>query len=88
MERPEISVENINVTIFELRRQLARRLKEKGAGSFLSTQEILGCVTEEYFELVEAVRSSSREAVLSELYDIAVAAVFGAACIERGKVDW
>jgi len=88
MERPKISAEELNQTIYALQTQLGWRLNEKGSGSFSSSHEILGCVAEEYFELVEAVKSSSTEAILSELYDLAVAAVFGAACLERGKVDW
>jgi NTP pyrophosphatase (non-canonical NTP hydrolase) len=63
-------------------------LNKKGYGSWKSRHEIMGIVTEEYDELIKAVRSESEDRVKSELYDIAVACVFAIACIEQGNLDW
>ena len=72
-------------------KELDRRLKEKGRGTFSSSHEILGIVTEEYWELVDAVKRHGDDKagrIKQELMDIAVACVFGCACIDTGDMDW
>jgi NTP pyrophosphatase (non-canonical NTP hydrolase) len=70
----------------ELSSKIKSRLIEKGRGAFVSTHEILGIITEEYYELVDAVRSDVVDDVRSELLDIAVGCIFGIACINENTM--
>ena len=88
MKRERISNDILQLVSDEIFRKLHKRMVEKGHGTMASSHEILGIVTEEYFELVEAVRMNRLDGVTSELKDIAVACIFGIACIGDGKVDW
>lgn len=71
-----------------LQKALQVRLQEKGPRAFASTHEVLGIITEEFHELVDAVRSNDRPSVAGELMDIAVACIFGLACIKSDAMDW
>jgi NTP pyrophosphatase (non-canonical NTP hydrolase) len=64
------------------------RTIEKGDGTFASQHEILGIVTEEYYEYIKAVQENDFIEAKKELIDIAVACVFGIACIDAATVDW
>jgi hypothetical protein len=46
------------------------------AHPFISTHEGLGVLTEEYHELIEAVRSNDHQKVCKEAIDVAVTAAF------------
>ncbi len=81
--RVEVSEESIDAAIGLVSKKLARKLKEKGRGSFLSSHEILGVVAEEYHELIESVRGDENTPVIGELGDIAVACLFGIASIRE-----
>ena len=88
-ERPKISDKQIRQEMINLNTALLIRLAEKGKGSFASSHEILGIITEEYQELIEAIHSNSGSInVVKELEDIAVACVFACACIKNDKLDW
>ena len=87
-DRPQIEADDINIAISKLQKEVARRLNEKGKGSFTSRHEILGVITEEYHELVKAVEVQPLTEVEDELFDLAVGAVISAACVMAGKVDW
>lgn len=71
-------------------RLLEKRITEKGAGTFSSRHEILGCVTEEYHELIEAIRTDGfdKKRIIHELLDVACSCVFGLACIEAKLTEW
>jgi hypothetical protein len=85
-----------------LRAELGRRLSEKGQGTFASKHEVLGVVTEEYEEVSDAVHRGKVERgpltefnvraagpfLRDELLDLAVACVFGVACIDAKTMDW
>lgn len=89
--RKPISEETVKGAIEELQRNIKKRLEEKGNGSFASSHEILGIITEEYQELIQEITKHGewkRVNVCNELMDIAVACVFGVACIEAGGMDW
>ena len=88
MCRPELTADDINIAVRKLQKEVARRLNEKGKGSFASRHEILGVITEEYHELIEAVTLKPLANVEDELFDLAVGAVISAACTMAGKVDW
>jgi len=87
MREPIVSV-SIDEALNQLKLHLEYRLKQKGNGTFKSTHEILGVVAEEYHELIDAVKSNEKSFVYEELMDIAVAAVFGAACLIQNATDW
>ena len=86
--RTQISQEEIEAGIRKLIDKLDFRLAQKGYGTFSSRHEILGILTEEYDETIEAVRSGKIEDVSNELLDVAVASVFGMICIDSKKTDW
>ena len=70
----------------DTKRELLRRLKEKGQGTFASTHECLGIITEEYDELKEAIQANDNDWTRKELADIAVGCIFGIACIDAGTM--
>ena len=65
----------------EILRKLGERLKQHGPGSFIGPHEILGIITEEYDELIDAVRDNDYGQVEKELVDIAVGCLFGVASL-------
>ena len=87
-DREKISDTRLAVTLQNFNAQLKKRLQEKGHGTFTSRHEILGTITEEYQELIEAIQKLPLANVRDELFDIAVACVFGVACIEAQGLDW
>jgi NTP pyrophosphatase (non-canonical NTP hydrolase) len=88
LQRPSVTPEQIQGTINEMADFLIGRIKEKGDGAFSSRHEILGCVTEEYTELIDAVQSKDNEHVIQELFDVACSALFGIASIRNGHTEW
>ena len=86
--RIQISNDAINQASLEVRDQIQRRLEQKGFGTFASRHETLGIVTEEYHELVEAVHTGTLLNIRKELEDLAVAAIFGVACISKESLEW
>jgi NTP pyrophosphatase (non-canonical NTP hydrolase) len=85
--RKEVSDVKISQAMNELYIQLNKRLEQKGKGSFASSHEILGILTEEFKELIDEIHLGNIQNTQTELMDIAVACVFGYACIENGTVD-
>jgi NTP pyrophosphatase (non-canonical NTP hydrolase) len=75
-------------TVDDVIGMLRYKLNEKGYGTFSSRHEILGVVTEEYHEFVEAVHKKDHVEMKNELIDIAVGCIFSAACIEEKTIDW
>ena len=86
--REDITNINIGIATQELLNKLKYRLEQKGYHSFASTHEILGIITEEYHELVDAQKSNNISEIRHELLDVAVACLFGVACIEQNSIDW
>jgi NTP pyrophosphatase (non-canonical NTP hydrolase) len=75
--------------VFKLIRSvLERRLKEKGTDSYASTHECLGILTEEYYELVDAVQSNDGEGFESEMIDVAVAAIWSICSKKADALDF
>ncbi len=83
-----VSNAEVAVGVEELINALEARLQEKGNLVFDSPHEILGVVTEEYHELVEAVRQGAAKRIDDELLDVAVAAVFGHISVKKGWLNW
>ena len=87
--RPQIKKAIIHTVVGKTRNRLFARLEEeKGFGSWLSRHEILGMLTEEYNETVNAVHKGTIEDVYKELEDVAVGCIFAMACIKSGTLDW
>lgn len=79
IERPIVCAQEIDWAIGMMKQSLGDRLMKHGAGCYSGNHEMLGTITEEYDELIEAVRSNNNDAVGLELLDIAVACVFAVA---------
>ena len=88
IKRVQISKQQVDASLEILKKEIYRRLEQKGWGTLSSIHEISGIITEEYDEMKEAVISNRPKNMRDELYDIAVAAVFGATCIEAETIDW
>ncbi len=57
------------------------RIAQKGNGAFASLHELRGVLDEEYDELMEALHLKDLAQIEHELKDLAVAALFGLACL-------
>lgn len=77
-----VKVDDLGSVVAEVASALGIRLREKGNLSFASNHEALGIITEEYYELVEAVCSNDFEDIRSEMIDIAVGCLFGVASMD------
>lgn len=87
-KRVPITDQTLALACADVTRSLHDRIREKGPGTFASRHEIYGLLAEEMDELLLAVRSQDLSDVRLELLDIAVAAIFGAACIDQKTVEW
>ena len=85
--RQIISKDEVRKMLDDFSNFLERKIEEKGDRSFASTHEILGAVSEEFDEFKESIRHNNKEETHHELYDIAVACLWGAASIRKG-VEW
>lgn len=85
--RKQVEDRDIELVLDGIKTHLYMVLEKKGYGAFASRHEILGCVTEEYIELVEAVRSGIHLDVNEELRDVAISAIWGLVS-NRVGVDW
>lgn len=85
--RPQIPLNICNLAAIKIQGSLIERLNEKGFGTFASTHELLGIITEEYFELVEAIKLNDKIKIRHELIDLGVASTFGLACLAEGKIE-
>ncbi len=85
--RHNIFREDIDKGVCQLHTALLKALDKVGYGAFVSNHEGLGAVTEEYHELIAAVKSNDNEAAASEFLDIAVSALFGYISIVSTNVE-
>ncbi len=89
MNRQIITNEQIdNVISFDFIDHFNKVVDKKGKGSFASSHEILGVLQEEYHEALTAVKENDIENLKHELFDVAVTALFGVACINSKTLDW
>jgi len=58
------------------------RIEQKGEASWASFHELRGSLDEQYEELKQALHEKVPEKICWELIDLAVAAIFGVACIK------
>lgn len=88
MNRKLIPQKEIEKSNREIMKKLYKRLEQKGWGTFSSKHEILGIITEEYKELIDAVHSKDNKNIEEELMDIAVGAILGLSCLKSNLLDW
>ena len=88
MKRKQLSEDSFKEVLTIIKLALFNRLKEKGYGAASSSHEILGIVTEEYLELVEAVRKNDRRNMEQELIDIVVGCILGLNSYYEDTLDW
>lgn len=87
--RTELTVTAIESALEECTKKLFWRLKQKGRWCFVSNHEIFGVIVQETSEYETAIHERiSPDAKIEELYDIAVAALLGAASIKSNGCDW
>jgi NTP pyrophosphatase (non-canonical NTP hydrolase) len=82
MKRTPVPSDLLWAAASDVKEHMEKVILAKGDGAFSSPHEILGAITEEYHELVEAVRHNIPEQVQHELKDLAVLAIFGLACLK------
>ena len=88
-QREQIDQEEIDNALNEIGISTELRLDQKGYGTFASKHEILGSITEEYHELIEAIhKHNNKEQVKNELLDLATACHFSISCINSETLDW
>lgn len=88
MNRIKLTDEQIDAAYDMFDEKLHAVLAKKGLGTFASRHEILGSITEEYKEVVDAVHNKDNVNLQDELLDIAVSAIFSLACLKAETVDW
>lgn len=68
-------------------KELEKKIKEKGPLSFSSSHECLGVITEEYYELIEAVKNNDDIDVINELKDVVISAIWGLVTYHASLTD-
>ena len=86
--RKQLSEFDIGLTVASMEVQINKVLNKKGSGAWLSRHELLGVLTEEYHEVVDAVHSGKQDDIAAELMDVAVTCLFGITCIKKKTLDW
>lgn len=85
VSRVEVPEADVLHTILELSKQLRTRLDKHGPLSYIGAHEVYGICAEEVAELLDAIRQNDKYLTINELYDIAVAAIFGIASLNAHK---
>jgi len=87
--RHEISADELNLALTETQRHMATVVNRHGPRAFASRHEVESVVRGECRELGTAIDThADMDAIRHELLDIAVACIFGVACIDAGTLDW
>lgn len=77
--RPIVSKDNLEDVLYDLKTLIKSKIVKHGPRTYFNSHHALGVITEEYWELIEAVKSNDENRVLEELMDVAVACVWAAA---------
>ncbi len=89
--RKKVPFDLVEEEMAYLLKRIIERIEQYGDHTFSSRHEILGLVTEEFNELQDSIGNKSLgrwDEFREELIDLAVACVFGAACITNRSLDW
>lgn len=85
---PTVSKAELDWTLNEFVRNLRKRIKKKGSLAFSSEHEALGKLHEELMEFQMAVHGrQGADFKTMELFDIAIAAIWGAASYKAGMKE-
>lgn len=87
LNRPDIKDEHLTVALEALLQAIQKRIDKHGRAMVASDHEGLGVITEEYIELVEAVKDNNRDAIIEELFDVAVSCVITVASVVAGAAN-
>ena len=87
MGRENVPSGTISKALEDLRVEIFARLDKKGYGGFASTHEIFGHVQQELHEYEAEVHSRDILKMEKELFDTAVACIFGVASIRARTID-
>ncbi len=79
MVRREIPNELVLKVLEVVTQSVGSRIDKHGNGAFIGPHEALGVVTEEFQELIEAVRSNVADRVVEEWLDVIVSGVWAVA---------
>ena len=89
MQRSQITDEEVENAIRVFRDKLQKVRSIKGNDSWASTHEILGLLMEEVREVEDEVRTGNKVAMVDELLDVAIIAVYGVACLtSKDGLSW
>jgi NTP pyrophosphatase (non-canonical NTP hydrolase) len=88
MPRDPIDIDLVGEVLEDVMESVKHKVAVKGNGSFCSSHECLGILSEEQHELTDAVRSNDIGSIEKELNDIAVAAVWSLCSIRASALDW
>jgi len=86
--RPQISKKAIKEARDEIYQKTLSAFQQKGWGSLASIHELSGVLKEEYDEVSDEIHASNYPMLIEELKDLAVACLFGIACIKSKTMDW
>jgi len=87
-KREKVTSRALDQAKLQILDKLGHILHKRGVGTYASRHEIAGLIAEEYHELLEALKNNDMEEFKQELLDIAVACLFGIACIDDETLDW
>jgi NTP pyrophosphatase (non-canonical NTP hydrolase) len=83
MSRPAIDEKRLDYILDTVTKRALLLWKKRERKVWVTPQEALGVITEEYHELIEAIHSNDRSEEFSELLDVAVAAIYAMASQEH-----
>jgi len=83
MNRENVSPICVETAIDGIMNSLDRSRLKHGTHEYASVHETLGIVAEEYYELIEAIKSGNKQDIISELEDIAVGCLWGIASLKQ-----
>ena len=83
MNRPTIDKNRLDYILDTVTKRVSLLWKKREHKVWVTPQEALGVITEEYHELIEAVHGNDRSEEFAELLDVAVAAIYAIASQEH-----
>lgn len=87
--RLEIGQSKYNEAVHDMNNHAMAVIHRLGAGAYISRHEILGILTEEYQEVVEAIHLGKiNNEVIHELKDLAFACIWGIVSIKAGATEY
>lgn len=88
INRGTVTKEQRDIIMKDMAQFLETKISEKGNEAFVSRHEVDGVLDEEVREFKEVVRAGTDARIVEELFDVACAALFGAASIRFNHTEW